>query len=248
MTNTATLEPMLEFRCNRCWHSNCVSCELSGNNVSCNHCGAELIVPEATPERIARAAEMATAHSTAPLPRKIEFDEISEAELRKLEASETRVSYAEMDFHSVPLASCLARLAAQIVDGLATTIVFAIGVVAVVIAKNAGLIEVHPKENVVANIAALAILSFPFLTFLAVQWNMIATRGQTIGKMCLFIRIIDSKGSAPGFFQGVILRNWLRIPLSLIPFFTLLDAAMILTDSRRCIHDYLAGTRVVPSI
>lgn len=251
MTDTATLEQMLEFRCNRCWHSNCVSCELSGSTVACNSCGVELTVPEATPERIARAAELTASNANkafAPLPREKSYEEMSAAERRKFEQSQTRVSYAEMDFHSVPLASCLARLAAQFVDGFATAIAMAIGGVLVLIGKNAGLIEIHPREELLANVAVLAVFTFPFLVFLAVQWNLIATRGQTLGKMLLFIRIIDSKGNSPGFLHGVILRNWLRIPLSFIPFFGLLDAAMILTDSRRCIHDYIAGTRVVPSV
>jgi uncharacterized RDD family membrane protein YckC len=80
-----------------------------------------------------------------------------------------------------------------------------------------------------------------------VQWNLIATRGQSIGKILLWIRIINCRGNAPGFIQGVILRDWLRMALSFIPFFSIVDAALILTESKRCIHDYIAGTRVVPA-
>jgi uncharacterized RDD family membrane protein YckC len=91
----------------------------------------------------------------------------------------------------------------------------------------------------------MATISFPWIALKIIQWNLIATRGQTLGKMMLFKRIINVNGEIPGFISGVILRNWLRAALNSIPIFGLIDVLFIFGESRRCIHDYLAGTRVV---
>lgn len=91
--------------------------------------------------------------------------------------------------------------------------------------------------------SSLVFVFIPLLT-LIYQWNSITVSGQTIGKMVLGIQIRTLDGRLPGFFQGVILRNWLRQLLSFIPLFGLIDALFIFGESRRCLHDYLAGTRV----
>jgi uncharacterized RDD family membrane protein YckC len=77
------------------------------------------------------------------------------------------------------------------------------------------------------------------------QWNLISVQGQTIGKWLLRMKIVVLGGSSPGFLRGVVLRNWLRIVLSVIPFFALVDVLFIYSQPTRCIHDYLAGTRVI---
>ena len=52
----STVAPVfVEFRCNRCWYSNCADSEAVGTKVECRNCGQETTVPEATPDRIARA-------------------------------------------------------------------------------------------------------------------------------------------------------------------------------------------------
>ena len=80
------------------------------------------------------------------------------------------------------------------------------------------------------------------------QWFLLTTSGQTIGKKLLMIRIVTTSGKLPGFLQAVVLRNWLRAVISVLPFFGLIDVLFIFSDSRRCLHDYLASTRVVSDI
>lgn len=75
-----------------------------------------------------------------------------------------------------------------------------------------------------------------------------ATRGQTIGKRILGIRIVMvDDGSNPGFWRAVFVRD-------LVPFvidrlvaglFGIADALFIFGRERRCIHDHMAGTIVV---
>ena len=77
------------------------------------------------------------------------------------------------------------------------------------------------------------------------QWILLAISGQTLGKKLLMIRIVSESGKLPGFLQAVVMRNWLRFAFSLIPFFAFIDVLFIFSDSRRCLHDYMAGTKVI---
>ena len=78
------------------------------------------------------------------------------------------------------------------------------------------------------------------------QWIQLSRCGQTIGKKLLHIRIVmDRDGSNPGFVYGVLLRGWLNSILAWIPLYGLLDSLFIFNSEQRCIHDYIAGTKVV---
>jgi uncharacterized RDD family membrane protein YckC len=81
------------------------------------------------------------------------------------------------------------------------------------------------------------------------NWRLLERSGQTIGKKALGMKIVDLSGALPPFGKLVALRYVLPILIAQIPFlgglFALADALFIFGAERRCIHDYLAGTRVV---
>ncbi len=82
------------------------------------------------------------------------------------------------------------------------------------------------------------------------QCLLLAVRGQTLGKMALGVRIVRrTDGSNPGFWRTVLVRNVVPSLIGLLPFFgplfSLIDLLSIFGEERRCLHDYLAGTRVV---
>lgn len=254
MSTTVAQEPYLEFRCTCCWHSNCVPCSLSGQAVACADCQAEVTVPESTPERIARAAEMLQqlehtyTQSTVRGSRVGLSKELTSDELYRRAEREAKLPLTEMNFAGAPSASIVARLLAVLADGVLDGLAIILGIGVYLGLLEIGLID--PQSGMTANgptdsLEALAALSFPWIALKIIQWNLIATRGQSLGKMLLFIRIVNVNGEIPGFISGVILRNWLRAALSTIPLFGLIDVLFIFTESRRCIHDYLAGTRVV---
>lgn len=104
------------------------------------------------------------------------------------------------------------------------------------------------------------------LTLAALNWYLITTRGQSIGKLVARTRIVQLDGSPTGFVHGVVLRSWtLAVPGYLALAAQLLGAPQTVVTSistplgwlvtasfftifgseRRCGHDYLAGTRVV---
>jgi uncharacterized RDD family membrane protein YckC len=90
-----------------------------------------------------------------------------------------------------------------------------------------------------------------------VQWVLIARTGQSLGKRWTRIKIVKMDNSPIDFVSGVLLRNWL---LYLVPaivgvfvsgaesasgLISLADILCIFGAAHRCLHDYLAGTKVV---
>jgi uncharacterized RDD family membrane protein YckC len=54
-----------------------------------------------------------------------------------------------------------------------------------------------------------------------------------------------SDGQIPSAGRLLGMRYVVNSLLGNVPFYTLLDVLLIFGDERRCIHDYLAGTKVV---
>jgi uncharacterized RDD family membrane protein YckC len=81
------------------------------------------------------------------------------------------------------------------------------------------------------------------------QWVLISRTGQTLGKKWTGIRIERIDGARLTFGTGVFLRNWIAKLVGSVPYlgavFHLVDCLFIFRDDRRCIHDHIAGTRVV---
>lgn len=83
-----------------------------------------------------------------------------------------------------------------------------------------------------------------------VQWVLISTRGQSLGKIALGTRIIvgDNPGP-PGFLAGVVLRAWVPGLIYAMPcvdiIFFFADSLWIFGEERRCLHDLIANTRVI---
>lgn len=81
------------------------------------------------------------------------------------------------------------------------------------------------------------------------QTYLVATTGQSIGKRLIGIRIVRSDGSPVEFVHGVLIRSWALGLAQVIPiiggFIPIIDALMIFSEDRRCLHDRLADTIVV---
>jgi uncharacterized RDD family membrane protein YckC len=104
-----------------------------------------------------------------------------------------------------------------------------------------------PNDGIAAFAAAFAGLSF--LAFFAYQSSLVARSGQSLGKRWTHIRIVLENGEAPGFWKGVVLRSLLFGLLRVIPLVGpvsgMVDTLRIFGADRRCLHDRVAGTRVV---
>ncbi len=81
------------------------------------------------------------------------------------------------------------------------------------------------------------------------QWILISRTGQSLGKKWTGIRIEKVDGSNLTFGTGVFLRNWVPKVMGAVPYlgmlFFLVDCLFIFREDCRCLHDHIAGTRVV---
>lgn len=134
-----------------------------------------------------------------------------------------------------PLATRTQRFRAAIVDGFFYIIIcFIFGV-----AEGAS--EESPEIGALLILFGLGIGAI----FLTIQLTLLFLSGQSIGKKVVGIRIMQMDGNPATSAQLFLLRGALMWLLNIIPFVYLIDVLFIFQDSRRCMHDLIAGTKVV---
>lgn len=154
---------------------------------------------------------------------------------------------------NAPLATLGQRLAAAILDGLTFMVVYlpliaGIGFAAFTqISENPEQLENIDFEPNWGLIGLAVILG---LGLIVVNIVMLATRGQTIGKRVMAIRIVDVEQDVnPGWVRTIILRSVVNTFITMVPFlgslYAIVDILFIFGQERRCIHDLIATTRVV---
>ena len=145
------------------------------------------------------------------------------------------------------LASPWSRLAAAIIDywvvgGGVGIIAFIVGI----LAFSSSLDQLADDGPSVPFILWMLTAS---LAYKIVQWVLLGTRGQTIGKIALSIRIVDAQtGEHPGWPRLVLLRDIVNWILTIIPLlgviYWIVDSLFIFRADHRTIHDLYSGTRV----
>ena len=141
------------------------------------------------------------------------------------------------------LAGRLERLAAVLIDAL-------IGIIPGVAAlAYSGGLERVLKGQPLTTQQALLLAVWSWGCFLAVNSYLLFKRGQTVGKYLLHVRIVDLQGGIAPFWRVILLR-YLLIPAVaqlgvLGQLLSTADCLLIFQKSRRCLHDILAGTRVI---
>lgn len=98
----------------------------------------------------------------------------------------------------------------------------------------------------------LVVSALATVALILYQWAGMALEGQTIGKRRMNVRVVLQDGGSVGFYEAVLLRSWVTGALAALPYvgqaaYTL-DALLILGSERRCLHDLLAGTKVVSTL
>lgn len=88
-----------------------------------------------------------------------------------------------------------------------------------------------------------------FVVFALVQGYPLHANGQTWGKKLLSIRIVDLHGNTPPLVELLLKRYLPTHAIANIPclgiIYALVDSLMIFRQDQRCLHDLIAGTRVV---
>ena len=152
-----------------------------------------------------------------------------------------------------------ARLVANIVDGF----LLMIFMIAVALFAGTGLMGMPGLAQLGQNPGAslllfLAIAFVPWIAFFVINGYSLQYRGQTLGKMATNVQIVDYKTDRIMGLNGrIFLRFLWTVPLSLIAAFVgngvpqlinivyIVGIVLIFSPSRRCLHDYIAGTHVV---
>lgn len=97
--------------------------------------------------------------------------------------------------------------------------------------------------------AKLLVVAGGFLCYVLVNGYLLHKSGQTVGKKLLGIRVVMLDGSPASLVTLTVMRQLSMQLLTLIPiagsFAGLLDALFIFGKNRRCLHDLIAGTKVV---
>jgi uncharacterized RDD family membrane protein YckC len=157
---------------------------------------------------------------------------------------------------AAPLAELTYRLFGAVIDGL-FNVAISLAIALPLRAFVAALLKTE-----VSNEMKFWSFETGALIALIVQCVLLTHRQQSAGKIALKMKIVRMDGSCPSFSQIVVLRTvaftgmvWLLSLAQHIGFHevarvpALLSLADHLTiffrDNRRCLHDYLAGTKVV---
>ncbi len=116
--------------------------------------------------------------------------------------------------------------------------------------QGKGALQDSDLEMLTSRSSALGVLVLGVVLCAIVQVWMLTIHGQTVGKRLLGIRIVRVQDDAnPGFAHTVLLRSVIPMVLRAIPVFGLgfwlVDVGCIFRTDQRCLHDLIAGTKVV---
>ncbi len=148
------------------------------------------------------------------------------------------------------LATRTERFAGAFVDGLIQAVLvlpasFALGLM-LVMAPGEGEGENSLALQLVGTVATFIIGAGAFLV---INGYLLATRGQTVGKILLKTKIVSDRGGQLPLNQLVLKRYlpiWLLTSIPMVgPLLGLVNALAIFRDSRKCVHDDIAGTKVI---
>ena len=135
------------------------------------------------------------------------------------------------------------RLAASFIDGFIAILLV------LPIMYSMGIFDYALRGQEAPMLLNLGASAAGFMVFVLVQGYPLAQAGQTWGKRLLKLRIVDLAGNKPDMARLLGLRygtSQLAVLVPFLgPFYSLVDALFIFRDDRRCIHDHIAGTRVV---
>ena len=86
--------------------------------------------------------------------------------------------------------------------------------------------------------------------FMVINGYLLVTKGQTLGKLALDIRIVDAASNGAATAVKILgLRYVLVMLVGAIPIIGgllgIIDFLFIFREDRRCVHDLIAGTKVV---
>lgn len=151
-------------------------------------------------------------------------------------ASEASVSEIRLGKRRWRLAAVLIDAVIGILAGLPLFIYFDV----LSIVESGGPVPLH---------VALLMLAWGMAAFVLINYRLLDTRGQTVGKWCVDLAIVGVDGSRKSALHILIKRVLPTWVAGMVPFvgnlLVLVDSLFILGKDKRCIHDRIAGTKVI---
>ena len=135
------------------------------------------------------------------------------------------------------------RLFGAIIDSLISMIIF------VPVMYATGVLQQISSGESLNIVQQAALFVATWSVFLILNGYLLFKRGQTIGKVVMSTKIVDLSGNIPNFTKLLVLRYLILGVISQLPVIGALaglaNALFIFGRERRCLHDYMAGTRVI---
>lgn len=146
---------------------------------------------------------------------------------------------------STPLADRGTRLVAAIVDSVILIIVAIPVVLGIGFVIGAAMGDTFASNLVAQVLGSAAVIGI----FLAVNGYFLNLNGQTVGKKITNIKIVNDDGTKPEFTHLILYRYGVTWLIGMIPFigglYGLVNVLAIFRESRKCLHDDIAKTKVV---
>jgi uncharacterized RDD family membrane protein YckC len=150
---------------------------------------------------------------------------------------------------SMQLASLGQRLGASLLDSLVAVMV--VGVPYAIAGVSLAMAEQNHQTGMPPGaVAGFAVAVIGFLGLIIYNVVLLSTKGQTLGKKWLGIRIVSHPDCQnAGFVKAVLLRGFVNGIIGAIPLlgilYSITDICFIFREDRRCIHDLIGSTQVV---
>jgi uncharacterized RDD family membrane protein YckC len=225
------------LRCGQCNELLWIDPSTSSKQQSCRRCGQALDLPTPTSnDTEAGRATQGTLHSPSDPPGEV------------FAPAAVPASWTPSSRSAVLLAKpadLFERFIAKSIDYFLQLVVpFATGLM---LAMITSLIVENENTSMAVYTTTLLVLA---IGVAVVQWILIARRGQSMGKHFMRIRLANRHNdNVPDFAQSVVIRLWLVNLMNIVfPVFYLIDVCLIVFEDRRCVHDIMAGTRVIREV
>ena len=231
----------IRFKCNLCGKALKVDESKAGKQVRCPGCTEVILIPQPEEELVEVEYEYDQQEDQDEEDQDDDNDDRNPYRGPKSEGTAVKKKRSRRD--NRPLSSPLKRLGGAFVDG---GVVMLGGVIPFLIA-------IYVDSGQPGSSVSLVFMVIGLLGLLGLgiaNLYLMATQSQSIAKWLLKMQVADyEKGGPAGFVKVFLLRGVVNGILGAIPIvgplYTLVDLCFIFGEEHRCLHDQIAGTKVV---
>jgi len=154
------------------------------------------------------------------------------------------------DYGSSPGQPALASLGDRLVGAFIDGIVVGIPAMVVGVLMGIVLVSIFPVDSVAFQVASFVLgLPIGIGLFIAIQGYLLANYGQTVGKRVVNTQIVSDDNQLIPFVPLILKRYipfWVLGSLPMVGFlFVLVNILAIFRGNRKCLHDEIAGSKVI---